>query len=145
MRFIRNFPSLFYPFTMNWSMPAERFEQGQSATSINRRLRQRCLQPLNACLGGEIYLSEKVTSQITAQFAGRLKGQGASLEGLTDRELQVIELIGDGLGTRQVAELLHLDISTIETYRARAKEKLGLKDAQELLQYAIRWNRRHAY
>lgn len=99
------------------------------------------LAAIERVLGGEIYLSERVTSQITAQFAGRSKGQGAYLENLTDRELQILEFIGDGLSTRQIAELLHLGTSTIETYRARIKEKLGLKDAQELLQYAIRWNR----
>ena len=61
------------------------------------------------------------------------------MDSLTDRELQVFELTGTGLSTRDVAERLHLDVKTVETYRARIKEKLNLKDASELLQVAIRW------
>jgi DNA-binding NarL/FixJ family response regulator len=58
---------------------------------------------------------------------------------LSDRELLVFERLGQGYGTRQIAEELHLDMRTIETYRARIKEKLQLKDANDLLQCAIRW------
>jgi DNA-binding CsgD family transcriptional regulator len=58
---------------------------------------------------------------------------------LADRELQVFELIGKGHSTRNIAEFLSLDVKTIETYRSRIKEKLGLKDTSELLQRAIAW------
>jgi len=51
----------------------------------------------------------------------------------------VFEKLGQGHGTRQIAEDLHLDMRTIETYRARIKDKLNLKDANDLLQHAIRW------
>lgn len=61
-------------------------------------------------------------------------------ESLTDRELQVFELTGTGRSTRDIAERLHVDIKTIETYRGRLKEKLKVKDGNELLQLAIRWN-----
>jgi DNA-binding NarL/FixJ family response regulator len=64
---------------------------------------------------------------------------GPRLGNLSERELLVFELIGQGRGTRQIADQLHLDIRTIETYRARIKEKLNLKDANDLLQFAIRW------
>ena len=63
-----------------------------------------------------------------------------SVESLCDRELEVFELVGQGLITRQIAQQMHLEVSTIETYRARIKEKLKLKDAAELLQHAIQWN-----
>lgn len=59
---------------------------------------------------------------------------------LTDRELQVFEMAGHGLGTRQIAEQLGIDMKTVDTYRTRIKEKLNLKNASELLQLAIRWN-----
>ena len=62
------------------------------------------------------------------------------MEELTDREIQVFELIGAGQGTRQIATALHINASTVETYRARIKEKLNLKNAIELLQCAIRWS-----
>ena len=58
---------------------------------------------------------------------------------LADRELQVFEFVGKGHSTRQIADLLGLDVKTIETYRARIKDKLDLKDAPELLQRAIAW------
>jgi DNA-binding NarL/FixJ family response regulator len=58
---------------------------------------------------------------------------------LSDRELRVFEMLGQGHNTRQIADDLHLDMRTIETYRARIKEKLDLKDANELLQHAILW------
>jgi DNA-binding NarL/FixJ family response regulator len=62
-----------------------------------------------------------------------------SFEHLADRELQVFRLIGHGRSTRQIADELHLDMKTIETYRARIKIKLGIKYATDLLQQAILW------
>ena len=93
-------------------------------------------------LNGKTYTSERVSSAIVSQLSGHPRGEsGSVLANLTDRELEIFQLIGDGLGRQQIAERLHLDVNTIETYRSRIKEKLGLKDAQELLQYAIRFNR----
>ncbi len=58
---------------------------------------------------------------------------------LTDRELEVFRLIGEGHGTRQIADELHLSVKTIESYQAHIKEKLALRNARELLQHAIEW------
>jgi DNA-binding CsgD family transcriptional regulator len=58
---------------------------------------------------------------------------------LSDRELEVLRLIGEGQGTRQIADGLHLSIKTVETYQGHLKEKLGLKNSRELMQYAIQW------
>lgn len=63
----------------------------------------------------------------------------SSISTLADRELQVFELIGGGHSTKQIAELLSLDVKTIETYRGRIKDKLGLKDSSDLLQQTIAW------
>jgi len=60
-----------------------------------------------------------------------------SLGDLSDRELEVLRLIGAGRGTRQIAEELHLSIKTVESYQAHLKEKLLLKNSRELVQYAI--------
>ena len=62
-------------------------------------------------------------------------------ESLADREFQVFELTGRGLSTQEIARRLHIAVKTVETYRARIKEKLKLKDASELLQLAITWSR----
>ena len=68
---------------------------------------------------------------------GRAARTGSPLEDLSDRELEVFNLIGQGHGTRQIAEELHLSIKTIESHRAHIKEKLNLKNATELVQHAI--------
>jgi DNA-binding NarL/FixJ family response regulator len=92
-------------------------------------------------LGGEIYLSEKLASTVLVRLVSNPDATCDSItESLTDRELQVFELTGTGMSTREIAERLHVDVKTVETYRSRLKEKLNLKDGSELLQLAIRWN-----
>lgn len=100
------------------------------------------MQAIRQVLSGEIYLSQTVATHLLSRSTGRTsESQSFSISSLlTDRELQVFELIGKGHSTRQVGELLALDVKTIETYRARIKEKLGLKDGSELLQRAIAWS-----
>ncbi len=63
----------------------------------------------------------------------------SSVELLSDRELEVFQLIGKGLGTRQISEKLNISIKTVEAYRANIKEKLNLKSSSELVQHAIHW------
>lgn len=94
-------------------------------------------------LSGEIYWSEKAAAHVASKIARSSRsGSNVSAEVLTDREVQVFELIGLGKSTHQIAGSLHINSSTVETYRARIKEKLNLKNAIELLQYAIRSNPR---
>ncbi len=101
------------------------------------------LLAIRTVLAGEIYLSDETALRLAGKVAGRMPAQaGRAVDKLTDRELRVLELIGQGFGTRQIAMNLKLGVPTIETYRARIKDKLGLKDASELLQYAIQ--HRHA-
>jgi DNA-binding NarL/FixJ family response regulator len=92
-------------------------------------------------LSGGLYLSETASNQILSRSLGRNPDTNFthSILLLTDRELQVFELVGKGHSTRQIADLLLIDVKTIETYRARIKEKLGFRDASELLQHAIAW------
>jgi DNA-binding NarL/FixJ family response regulator len=97
------------------------------------------VEAIRLLLRGEVYVSQRVASRLGARMVGRARaGSNPSLEALTDRELQVLDLIAEGFGRRQIAERLHLDINTIETYRARIKQRLRIKDALELRQYAIR-------
>ena len=99
------------------------------------------LEAIRTVLDGSMYLSEKTALQLASKFLTCPPVEPRpSFEKLTDRELRVLELIGKGFGTRQIAEKMKLGIPTIETYRARIKEKLNLRDASELLQYAIAWN-----
>ena len=91
-------------------------------------------------LTGEIYWSERAAAQVASRLARPTRASGLPADFLSERELQVFESVGTGTSARQIAQTLHIDVSTVETYRARIKEKLGLKSATELLQEAIRWN-----
>lgn len=94
-------------------------------------------------LAGGIYLNEKAASHLLTRLTGVTKpGFAGPAELLADRELQVFELTGYGLNTHQIAERLHIGFKTVETYRARIREKLNIKDANELLQRAISWAHR---
>jgi len=64
---------------------------------------------------------------------------GSPVDSLADRELEVFEMIGRGKGTRQIAEELHIGVKTVESYRARIKEKLRIESSTELVQHAIQW------
>ncbi len=91
-------------------------------------------------LGGEIFVSEAIRSTMLQQFvSGRAETGSSPLKRLSDRELEVFEMIGQGLGTRQIAEQLGLSVKTIETYRANIKDKLKLKNSIELVQRAVLW------
>ncbi|GAB4257611.1 MAG: response regulator transcription factor [Deferrisomatales bacterium] len=98
------------------------------------------VQALRCVLRGKVYLSENVVGQLVGKMVGRPQGADQSpVERLTDRELEVFRLIGRGRTTREIAATLHLSTKTIGTYRERIKEKLGLKNAAELVRHAVHW------
>ena len=95
---------------------------------------------IRKALQGEIYLSEKVEQDILHEVSGRTTEKDQSpIRKLSDRELEVFRLIGQGMGTRAIADQLRLSIKTIETYRSHLKEKLGLSNATQLVRYAAQW------
>jgi DNA-binding NarL/FixJ family response regulator len=101
---------------------------------------KKMIDAIRTVLGGQIYVSEKMSAKILEIFSGRRsETSGSSIEKLTDREFEVFQLIGQGKGTRQVAEALHLSVKTIEVHRLHIKEKLELDDAPSLVRYAVRW------
>jgi DNA-binding CsgD family transcriptional regulator len=92
-------------------------------------------------LNGQIYWSEKAAAHVASKIARSSQAlEKCSVDILSDREMQVFELLGFGKSSRQIAVALGIDASTVETYRARIKGKLNLKTAVELLQYAICWS-----
>jgi len=102
------------------------------------------LLAIRRVLGGGIYLSEKTASTVLARLTSKPQAVSDSIaELLGDRELQVFEMTGRGLSTREIAEQLRIDMKTVDTYRTRIKEKLNLQSTSELLQLAIRWNHDH--
>jgi DNA-binding NarL/FixJ family response regulator len=91
-------------------------------------------------LNGEIFLGARAATKILGNLSGRTQANAATgVERLTDRELEVFEMIGRGRATRDISIRLNLGSATVETYRARIKEKLGLVNATALLQEATRW------
>ena len=93
-------------------------------------------------LSGGIYLNEKTASAVLARLTSRPQAATDSISDLlADRELEVFEMTGRGLSTREIAAQLCIDAKTVDTYRARIKEKLNLKSSSELLKLAIRWNK----
>jgi len=98
------------------------------------------MRAIRQVLKGEIFVSENMAAHMVQQMVtGRTGEPRSSVERLTDRELEVFQLIGRGFGTRKIADELHLGIKTVESYRARIKDKLKLEDGTQLLQQAIQW------
>lgn len=92
-------------------------------------------------LDGEVYLSTPMTDNVLKALTpeGTKKKASHPLDMLSDREIRVLELIGQGHGSRHIAEALDIGIPTVDTYRIRIKQKLNLKNAFELQHYAIKW------
>src|SRR6185503_9798460 len=88
---------------------------------------------------GKIFLSPQMSDRLLESITRGRPGGGSSVDDLSDRELEVYELIGRGQGASVIARKLHLSVKTVESYRAKLKEKLNLRDADELFQHALRW------
>jgi DNA-binding NarL/FixJ family response regulator len=100
------------------------------------------LAAIRRVLTGEIYLSNKMTSVVLRNLTiAGTKIMPRPVDRLADRELEVLELIGRGNTTRQIADKLQLGAATVDTYRARIKEKMNFRNAAELQHFAIRWIR----
>ena len=114
---------------------------GAAGYIMKQEATERVLLAIRKVLSGEVYLSEKLGVRMLNQLVGGRSTAlvGSPIEELSDRELEVFGLIGQGMGTRPIAEKLHLSVKTIESHRAHIKEKLRLKNATELVHHAIQW------
>jgi DNA-binding NarL/FixJ family response regulator len=123
------------------SIYAERaMRAGANGYIMKQEATEKVLVAIRRILQGDVYLSDRLTSTMLQQYVrGAAPAKGSPLVNLTDRELEVFRLIGEGHGTRQIAEELHLSVKTIESYQAHIKEKLALRNARELVQHAIEW------
>ena len=114
---------------------------GANGYIMKQEATEKVLVAVRRILNGEIYVSDHIANKMLKHYitgAGTLRN--SSIADLSDRELEVFRLIGEGHGTRQIAEELHLSIITVESYQAHIKEKLSLRSARELMQHAIQWN-----
>lgn len=97
-------------------------------------------EAIRQVLAGKIYLGERMTTFMLEKITNpRAVGTASRMDLLADRELEVFQLIGRGFNGREIAEQLHLGETTIDTYRARIKEKLQLRNAAELYSRAAQW------
>jgi DNA-binding NarL/FixJ family response regulator len=106
--------------------------KGKSASQI--------MDAIRTVIAGKTYLSTEMLEKLLGRVVGNPAAEmPSSVEKLTDRELEAFELLGQGLTTQQIAARMHVSHKTVETYRARIKEKLGLTNAIELVQRAVQW------
>ncbi len=98
------------------------------------------IEAIRKVLADDIFVSDNMAKKIVRRFAaGGRKIISSPVELLSNRELEVFQLIGKGYSTRKIAETLSLSVKTIESYRAHIKLKLQLSDSAEMLQHAVRW------
>ena len=101
---------------------------------------EKLLEAIRKVLSGQPYVSERMATKIFDVFSGRgLGSQASPIEKLTDREFEVLQLIGQGLTTKAIAQRLNLSSKTVDVHREHLKEKLQLENATSLIRYAVRW------
>jgi DNA-binding NarL/FixJ family response regulator len=121
------------------SLYAERaLRAGASGYIMKHEATEKVLGAIRQVLAGEVYLAPKLASTLLSRFVSTHVAPGKSpLDALSDRELEIFTLIGQGLPTRAIAEKLNLGGKTVDTHREHIKQKLGFATANELLRYAI--------
>jgi len=124
------------------SIYAERaLRAGAQGYIMKQEATEKVLVAMRRILSHEIYVSERIANRMLQRYIGsRDAGRPSSIADLTDRELEVFRLIGEGHSTRRIAEELHISVKTVESYQAHIKEKLSLRSARELVQHAIQWS-----
>jgi DNA-binding NarL/FixJ family response regulator len=123
------------------SLYAERaLRAGAKGYIMKHEATEQVITAIRRVLAGQIYVSDTMAAKMVTKLAtGAAQPSASPVESLSDRELEVFRLIGEGHKTRDVADKLHLSVKTIETYRAHIKEKLGFKDGNELFRFAVEW------
>jgi len=100
---------------------------------------EKILQAIRQVLDGQISLSGKMSARILDSLSDRRAKTDSPIARLTDREFEILQLIGQGKDSHDIAELLHLSVKTVDAHRGHIKEKLDLKSGTELIVYAARW------
>ena len=115
---------------------------GAQGYVMKQRATEDVATAIRKVLSGELYLSDELSAKLLRRAVDGDVGPGQSgVSQLSDRELEVLQLLGQGVSTRDVADQLNLSVKTIESYRANIKRKLELKNAAELMRFAVDWVR----
>jgi DNA-binding NarL/FixJ family response regulator len=115
---------------------------GALAYVMKKESSDEMLIAIRKALRGEHHVSERVGDGIFQKFLGTKRPDGSPIAVLSDRELEVFELIGRGRGSREIAAELHISVKTVDTHRGHIKEKLNLRTAPEMIQRAVQWMER---
>lgn len=123
------------------SLYAERaFRAGANGYVNKRETAQKVIEAIRRVLDGKLYVSEKAAEILADKTVRGHAANRSAIELLSDRELEVFEKLGQGIGTKQIADDFRVSVKTIQEYCARIKEKLHLGSATELLREAVRWH-----
>jgi DNA-binding NarL/FixJ family response regulator len=125
------------------SLYAERaLRAGAKGYVMKHEASDRILTAIRSVIAGDLYLSEKMKEKMLHRLVRSRKNEVVfTIDTLSDREMEVFQLIGNGFGTRQIAEKLNLSVKTIDSYREHLKLKLRLEKGSDLVRHAIQWVR----
>jgi DNA-binding NarL/FixJ family response regulator len=113
---------------------------GAKGYVMKQQAMENVLDALRKVVSGGIYVSPEFSEKLVFRaIQGSESDLASPVDKLSDRELEVLQLFGHGKSTREIAEMLHLSVKTIETHRAHIKEKLGFKDAEGMVKFAVEW------
>lgn len=123
------------------SLYAERaFRAGAKGFVNKRETAQKVVEAIRRVLDGKLYVSERAAEILAGKTVRGQPLNRSAVELLSDRELEVFDKLGQGIGTKQIASDFHVSVKTVQEYCARIKEKLNLASATELLREAVRWH-----
>jgi len=124
------------------SIYAERaLRAGANGYIMKQEATEKVLIAVRQILNQKVYVSDRIANRMLQQYInGSANETHSPIAELSDRELEVFRLIGEGHSTRMIADELHLSVKTVESYQAHIKDKLSLKTGRELVQRAIQWN-----
>lgn len=112
---------------------------GAAGYVMKRAATGHVVDAIRQVLAGRIYMSESLAVHMAEKFVAKTPAGESSIALLSDREIEVFQMLGQGIETRRIAETLHLSPKTVQVYCGRIKEKLGLENATELIREAVRW------
>jgi DNA-binding NarL/FixJ family response regulator len=97
------------------------------------------ISAIQKVLGGGLYVSETLNARMLEQVTGSARARTTGMDSLTDRELEILALVGKGVATKNIATQLSISARTVEAHRSHIKEKLGITDGAALVRYAVQW------
>ncbi len=112
---------------------------GASGYVMKHEAPEKLLQAARTVLSGRQYLSDRLKEELLMKLSRDNPGAGAGVEGLSNREFEIFQLIGKGMSNRNIAEKMNISVKTVENYRERIKAKLNMENSPQLVQFAVQW------